>query len=64
DTSDVMEDSMDQIFEADTDEIEVDKLLQEYGTEIGLSAEEGLPMPSSQSSELEAEIAELRKEEE
>ena len=46
------------------DEFAVDNILQEYGAEIGLSAEEGLPMPSSQSSELEKEIEELRKSQE
>ncbi len=64
DTSEIMEDSVDQLFESDTDEMEVDKLLQEYGVEAGISAEAGLPMPSGKTSKLEDEIERLRKSEE
>ncbi|MCY3411389.1 MAG: Snf7 family protein [Candidatus Heimdallarchaeota archaeon] len=64
DTSEVLEDSMDNMFESDIDEGEVDNLLQEYGVEVGLSMEAGLPVASTKSSELEKEIEALRKEEE
>ncbi|MHA2249694.1 MAG: Snf7 family protein [Candidatus Kariarchaeaceae archaeon] len=64
DTSEIMEDSMDQLFESDADEVEIDNLLQEYGAEVGISASAGLPMPTTKSSELEKEIESLRKEEE
>lgn len=63
DTSEIMEDSVDQLFDNDTDETEVDNLLHEYGAEVGVSAEAGLPMPSTKSSELEKEIEALRHEE-
>ena len=59
-----MEDSLDSIFEVDTDENEVDNLLQEYGVEVGISVDAGLPIASSKTSELEKEIEALRKEEE
>jgi hypothetical protein len=64
DTSELIEDSMDDMFEADIDEGEVDNLLQEYGVEVGMSMDAGLPIASSKSSELEKEIEALRKEEE
>lgn len=64
DKSDIMEDSVDQLFEMDTDETEVDSLLQEYGADIGVSVSTELPTPSSTTSELEKEIEALRKEEE
>ncbi len=64
DTSEIMEDSMDQLFESDTDEGEIDNLLQEYGAEVGITASVGLPMPTTKTSELEKEIESLRKKEE
>ena len=64
DTAEIMEDSMDQLFEGDTDELEIDNILGEYGLEAGITASEGLPMPSTKASELEKEIEALRKEEE
>lgn len=64
DTSEIIEDSMDQIFETDTDEGEVDNLLQEYGVEVGMSMDAGLPIPTSKATELEKEIEALRREEE
>ena len=63
DTSEIMEGSMDEIFSSDTNESEIDNLLQEYGAEVGVAASTGLPMPSTASSELEKEIESLRKEE-
>jgi len=63
-TSEVMEDSMDTMFEADTDEGEIDNLLTEYGVEAGLTASAGLPIPTGNTTELEKEIEALRKEEE
>lgn len=63
-TSEIMEDSVDQLFETDTDEIEVDSILQEYGAEVGISASAELPTPSTKTTELEKEIESLRKEEE
>lgn len=64
DTSEIIEDGMDQIFETDTDEGEVDNLLQEYGVEVGMSMDAGLPIPTSKATELEKEIEALRREEE
>jgi len=64
DTSEIMEESMDSLFASDTDEGEIDSLLGEYGAEVGIAASSGLPAPSGQISELEKEIASLRKEEE
>ncbi|MHA2502328.1 MAG: Snf7 family protein [Candidatus Kariarchaeaceae archaeon] len=64
DKSEIMEDAVDGLFEMDTNEADVDSLLQEYGADIGVSVSTELPTPSSTTSELEAEIAELRKEEE
>ncbi|MDH5403641.1 MAG: SNF7 family protein [Candidatus Heimdallarchaeota archaeon] len=64
DASDIMEDSVDQLFESDTNETEVDSLLQEYGAEIGISVQSDLPTPSTKTSELEKQIESLRKEEE
>jgi len=63
DKSEIMEDSVDQIFDMDTNEAEVDSLLQEYGADVGISVSSELPTPSSTTSELEKEIKELRKEE-
>ena len=63
-TSEVMEDSMDDLFESDTDETEIDSLLTEYGVEVGLTASAGLPLPSTKTSDLEKEIEALRNEEE
>ncbi len=63
-TSEIMEDSMDNLFESDTDETEIDNLLTEYGVEVGLTASAGLPLPSTKTSDLEKEIEALRKEEE
>ena len=63
-TSEVMEESVDSLFEQDTDQTEVDNLLHEYGVEAGVTASAELPMPSSKVSELEKEIEALRKEEE
>ena len=63
DKSEIMEDSVDQIFDMDTNEAEVDSLLQEYGADVGISVSSELPTPSSTTSELEKEIEELRKEE-
>ncbi|MHA2098780.1 MAG: Snf7 family protein [Candidatus Kariarchaeaceae archaeon] len=62
-TSEIMEDSMDTMFETDTDEGEIDNLLTEYGVEAGITASAGLPIPSGNATELEKEIEELRKEE-
>ena len=62
--ADIMEDSVDQLFEMDTNEVEVDSLLQEYGADIGVSVSTELPTPSTTTSELEKEIEALRKEEE
>lgn len=64
DKSDIMEDSVDSLFDLDTDGEEVDNLLQEYGADIGVSVSSELPTPSSSTSELEKEIESLRKEEE
>ncbi|MHA2092308.1 MAG: Snf7 family protein [Candidatus Kariarchaeaceae archaeon] len=64
DTSEIMEDSMDRLFESDAEEVEIDTLLQEYGAEVGITASAGLPVPTTKSSELEKEIESLRKEEE
>lgn len=64
DTSEMIEDSMDDMFESDIDEGEVDNLLQEYGVEVGMSMDAGLPVASTKSSDLEKEIEALRKEEE
>ncbi|MCE7734573.1 MAG: SNF7 family protein, partial [Candidatus Heimdallarchaeota archaeon] len=63
-TSEIMEDSMDTMFESDTDEGEIDNLLNEYGVEAGLTASAGLPIPTGATTELEKEIESLRKEEE
>lgn len=64
DKSGIMEDSVDQLFDMDTNQEEVDGLLQEYGADVGVSVSSELPTPSSTTSELEKEIESLRKEEE
>ncbi len=63
DTSELIEDSMDEMFESDIDEGEVDSLLTEYGVEVGISMDAGLPIPTNKSTELEKEIEALRSEE-
>lgn len=68
-TGEIMEDSVDLLFENDTDEGEVDNILAEFGAEIGVTASVGLPTPtgatnvSTNASDLKKEIADLRKEE-
>lgn len=64
DKSEIMEDAVDGLFEMDTNEEDVDSLLQEYGADVGVSVSTELPTARSSTSELEAEIEALRKEEE
>jgi len=64
DTSEIMEESMDGLFEGDTDETEIDSLLSEYGAEVGIAASSGLPAPKGEITALEKEIESLRNEEE
>ena len=66
DKSSIMEDSVEGLFALDTDQGEVDDILKEYGLEVGIAAETGLPTPATPSSsvvsELEKEIEDLKKE--
>ena len=63
-TTDMMDEDFESMMSLDIDETEVDKIMGEIGTEIGLGAETGLPTPDIRSSELAKEIEELRKEKE
>lgn len=63
-TTDMMDEDFESMMSLDVDETEVDKIMGEIGTEIGLGAETGLPTPDIRSSELAKEIEELRKERE
>jgi division protein CdvB (Snf7/Vps24/ESCRT-III family) len=63
-TTDMMDDDFENMMSLDVDETEVDKIMGEVGTEIGLGAETGLPTPDIRSAELAKEIEELRKERE
>ncbi|MEA2071841.1 MAG: Snf7 family protein [Asgard group archaeon] len=63
-TTDMMDDDFESMMSLDVDETEVDKIMGEIGTEIGVGAETGLPTPDIRSDELAREIEELRKEKE
>jgi division protein CdvB (Snf7/Vps24/ESCRT-III family) len=63
-TTDMMDEDFESMMSLDVDETEVDKIMGEVGTEIGLGAETGLPTPDIRSTELAKEIEELRKEKE
>ncbi len=63
-TTDMMDEGFEDMMSLDVDETDVDKIMGEIGTEIGLGAETGLPTPDIRSSELAKEIEELRKEKE
>lgn len=70
-SSEMMEDSVDDLFSGDIEEGEVDNLLAEYGADIGISASAGLPTAvagqtaksTNSISDLQKEIEELRKQE-
>ncbi len=61
--SEDMEEKIDDLFITDTDASEVDAILEEYGLEVGVAAETGLPTPATTEtvSDLEKEIEELKK---
>ncbi|MHA1244964.1 MAG: Snf7 family protein [Candidatus Heimdallarchaeota archaeon] len=63
-TTDMMDEDFESMMSLDVDETEVDKIMGEVGTEIGLGADAGLPTPDIRSTELAREIEELRKEKE
>jgi len=63
-TTDMMDEDFESMMSLDVDETEVDKIMGEVGTEIGLGAATGLPTPDIRSTELAKEIEELRKEKE
>ncbi len=47
--TEIMDDSLNDVFETDSDESEVDSLLEEYGVDVGVSVSSDLPTPSSSS---------------
>ncbi len=63
--SEEMESRVDDLFVTDTDTQEVDSILEEYGLEVGVAAETGLPTPAtgtkSEVSDIEKEIEELKR---
>ncbi len=59
-TTDMMDEDFENMMSLDVDETEVDKIMGEIGTEIGLGAETGLPTPDIRSTELAKEIEKLR----
>ena len=61
--SEDMEEKIDDLFITDTDASEVDSILEEYGLEVGVTAETGLPTPATTETvtDLEKEIEELKK---
>ncbi|NHJ32017.1 MAG: hypothetical protein FK732_04060 [Asgard group archaeon] len=59
-TTDMMDEDFESMMSLDVDETEVDKIMGEIGTEIGLGAETGLPTPDIRSTELAKEIEKLR----
>lgn len=61
--TEIMDDSLNDVFETDSDESEVDSLLEEYGVDVGVSVSSDLPTPSSSIGELEKEIEELKNQE-
>ncbi len=63
-TTEMMDEDFESMMSLDVDETEVDKIMGEVGTEIGLGAATGLPTPDIRSTELAKEIEELRKEKE
>lgn len=63
-STDMMDDDFENMMAMDVDEVEVDKIMGELGTEIGVGADAGLPSPDIRSTELAKEIEELRKEKE
>ena len=63
-TTDMMDEDFENMMSLDVDETEVDKIMGEIGTEIGLGAETGLPTPDIRSTELAKEIERLREDKE
>ncbi|MBD3192915.1 MAG: hypothetical protein GF308_19910 [Candidatus Heimdallarchaeota archaeon] len=63
-STDMMDDDFENMMAMDVDEVEVDKIMGELGTEIGVGADAGLPSPDIRSTELAKEIEELRREKE
>ncbi len=63
-TTDMMDEDFESMMSLDVDETEVDKIMGEIGTEIGLGAETGLPTPDIRSTELAKEIEKLREDKE
>ena len=63
-TTDMMDEDFGSMMSLDVDETEVDKIMGEIGTEIGLGAETGLPTPDIRSTELAKEIEKLREDKE
>ncbi|MCK5045043.1 MAG: Snf7 family protein [Candidatus Heimdallarchaeota archaeon] len=63
-TTDMMDEDFENMMSLDVDETEVDKIMGEIGTEIGLGAETGLPTPDIRSTELAKEIEKLREDKE
>ncbi|TET27181.1 MAG: hypothetical protein E3J70_12535 [Candidatus Heimdallarchaeota archaeon] len=63
-TTDMMDEDFENMMSLDVDETEVDKIMGEIGTEIGLGAETGLPTPDIRSVELAKEIEKLREDKE
>ena len=63
-TTDMMDEDFENMMSLDVDETEVDKIMGEIGTEIGLGAETGLPTPDIRSVELAKEIEKLREDNE
>ncbi|MCG3219716.1 MAG: Snf7 family protein, partial [Candidatus Heimdallarchaeota archaeon] len=59
-TTEIMEDGIDGIFAADTDDVEVDSILQEFGAEVEVSVGTTLPTPRVKTDKLQEQIDALR----
>ncbi|MHA1910748.1 MAG: Snf7 family protein [Candidatus Kariarchaeaceae archaeon] len=59
-TSEIMEEGIDGIFAADTDDVEVDSILQEFGAEVEVSVGTTLPTPRVKTDKLQEQIDALR----
>ena len=63
-TTDIMEDGIEGIFAADTDDAEVDNILQEFGAEVEVSVGSTLPAPRVKTDKLQEQIDALREDDE
>jgi len=59
-----MEDGIEGIFASDTDDAEVDSILQEFGAEIEVSVGTTLPTPRVKTDKLQEQIDALREDDE